>query len=457
MSRLSRALRAVVRELRAPQRRDFDAAGGGRRWEGAALINAPVTQGMAAARAIMPRARAEFENNATARNLVEVLAAATIGAGLKPISTRDPALSERHEAWADRADATDLLDLYGLQNLAALAVFRDGEIFIRLETDADDALRLRLIPAEQVDGSLHRELGDGARIVAGVEVDAAGRRVAYHVFPESPDLPFATSITPVRVPADDMLHIFRPTYAGQVRGVSALAPVLAMLRELDKTFDAQVMRQQLGAALAGFIYDQEGGTGGFDGEARGSVMDGGLEPGTLKILPPGTDVKFSNPPTIGADAIEFLRVALRCVAAGGGVTYEQLTGDYSATNYSSARAALIEFRRRIEALQHHVFARMMVRPVWRRWLTLEALAGRVALDGFARDPESWMGAKIITPGWAWVDPEKEIAAEIAAINAGLKSRREVVAGRGYDLRQLDREIAEDAATAPAAPAPEGAV
>ncbi len=334
-------------------------------------------------------------------------------------------------------------------------MFRDGEVFVRLETDRSGALRLRLIPTEQVDRALHRDLGDGARIISGVEFDGDGRRVAFHVFPDSPDLPFATALEAVGVSAEDMLHVFRPTHAGQVRGVSALAPVLTMLREFDKTMDAQVVRQQLGAALAGFIYDQEGGTGGFGGEARGSVLEGGLEPGTLKILPPGTDVRFSTPPTIGADALEFLRIVLRTGAAGGGVTYEQQTGDYSSTNYSSARAALIEFRRRIEAIQHHVIVRMFVRPVWRRWMTLEALSGRLTLTGFASDPEAFLAVKVITPGWAWVDPEKEIAAEIAAINARLKSRREGVAGRGYDLRQLDREIAEDAASAPPAPPAEG--
>jgi capsid protein len=43
----------------------------------------------------------------------------------------------------------------------------------------------------------------------------------------------------------------------------------------------------------------------------------------------------------------------------------------------------------------------------------------------------------------WVDPAKDVAAEVAAINAGLMSRRQAVAARGYDLEQLDAEIAAD--------------
>ena len=47
----------------------------------------------------------------------------------------------------------------------------------------------------------------------------------------------------------------------------------------------------------------------------------------------------------------------------------------------------------------------------------------------------------------WVDPQKDVAAEVAAINAGLMSRRQAVAARGYDLEALDAEIAADNARA----------
>jgi lambda family phage portal protein len=450
MTRLTRALAAFLAPAPAPQRRSWDAAGGGRRWKDAPTTPAPVTGGLAAAATLRARARYAYENNPHARAACEVLAAALVGSGIKAVSDR-PGIAEAFERWADSADATGMSDFQGVQYLAALAMVRDGECFARQETDDEGRTTVRLIPAEQVDASLHRDLGDGARIVAGVELDGRGRRVAYHILPESPDLPFATAITPVRVPAEDVLHLFRPTYPGQVRGLSWLAPVLVPLSELDKAMDAQIVRQQIGAMLAGFVTDQEGGAGGFEGDQSGSVLDGGLEPGTVKVLGPGQDVKFSDPPAIGAEANEFMRIVLRAVAAGVGVTFEQLTGDYSGSNYSSARAALIEFRRRIEAIQHHVIIRQFCRPVWQRWLATEALAGRIDAAGLAEDPDAFLAARWITPGWGWVDPVKEVQATVAAIDAGLMSRREAVAARGWDVAQLDREIADDAARAPARP------
>ena len=86
-------------------------------------------------------------------------------------------------------------------------------------------------------------------------------------------------------------------------------------------------------------------------DASGAAL-AGLEPGTMQILEPGEDVKFSQPADVGASYAEFLRMQFRAVAAAMGITYEMLTGDLTQVNYSSIRAGLLEFRRRCEAIQH---------------------------------------------------------------------------------------------------------
>ncbi|SHL07239.1 Phage portal protein, lambda family [Roseovarius marisflavi] len=59
------------------------------------------------------------------------------------------------------------------------------------------------IPAEMVDESLTRDLGNGGYIAAGVEFDAMGRRAAYYVQPHRPTELFPTAGEPIRVPASD--------------------------------------------------------------------------------------------------------------------------------------------------------------------------------------------------------------------------------------------------------------
>lgn len=443
-------IRTLTRTLRSIFRRSYDGAGGGRRWTGSGEMPLPLAAMGAARGPIAKRARYLVGSNALAASAVEAWVSALVGTQIKPQSAHPDAavreqLNAAWESWTDRADADGLADAYGLQALAARRMVTDGDAFAVLLSDSRGELRIRIMDAEQVDPALHRELPSGARIIAGVEFDAAGRRVAYHAFRERPGLPLAiaTPLDTVRLPAEDVCHLFNPVAPGQVRGLSWFAPVLLRLHDLDQLHDAQIMRQKVAALLAGFIVDPNATAGGFTGEMKGNVLDGGLEPGTLKVLDPGQDIRFSDPASIGAEAIDFLKLTAREIAAGLGIPYETLTGDLSGVNYSSIRAGLVEFRRRVEVLQHNVIVFQLCRPIWRRFVTLEILSDRLSAPGFEYDPEPYLSARWITPKQEWIDPAKDVQAEIAAIGAGLMSRRQAVTARGYDIEALDREMADD--------------
>lgn len=117
-----------------------------------------------------------------------------------------------------------------------------------------------------------------------------------------------------------------------------------------------------------------------------------------------------------------------------------LTGDLGQANYSSARVGLLDFRRRAEMLQKNLIEGQFLRPLWHRWMAVRELAGASPAHGPAGSPL----VRFVPPGWQWVDPKNEVEADVAAIAAGLKSREEVVAGRGRDIDELDDERARDA-------------
>ena len=102
----------------------------------------------------------------------------------------------------------------------------------------------------------------------------------------------------------------------------------------------------------------------------------------------------------------------------------------------------MEFRRRIGQLQHGVIVHQLCRAVWRRWLETAVLSG--ALDA---DPATARSVQWIPPRWDWVDPLKDIQAQVLAMEAGITSRRKVVEATGYDVEEVDRENAADAARA----------
>ena len=272
--------------------------------------------------------------------------------------------------------------------------------------------------------------------------------MAYWLYREHPfdALHPMASTEMVRVPADSVLHLFRPIRPGQLRGQPWLTQVLIKLYELDQYDDAELVRKKTAAMFAGFILKnapEDQMLGETVTDQSGTEL-ASLEPGTLQVLLPGEDIKFSTPADVGASYETFMRVQLRSIAAGMGITYEQLTGDLTGVNYSSIRAGLLEFRRRCEQFQHQVIVYQFCRPVWQRWIEAALLSGTLPKQG---DVAPYYEAKWIPPGFAWVDPLKDIKAQIMAVRAGFKSRAEVVSEQGYDAEAIDREIATDNARA----------
>lgn len=418
--------------------RSYDGASGGRRhWVRGRTPNQLQAQ-QSARFELAARARYLADNNPQAAAGVNAWVSSLVGAGVKPNSLhRSRIVREKlnlaWEAATDTFDADNVTDLYGLQAVMVRRMIIDGEAFAVMFIK-DDRLKIRLLDPEQVDKSVTRDVPGGGRIVSGVEFNKDGDRVAYHVRRHNV-LHASLSYETDRVAAADMLHLFLVETPGQVRGVSWFAPVLTRMANFDGWIDAQLTKFAVGSMLVGFINGGDGGDEPFEEEAEGIP----LEPGTIKRLPPGTsDVQFSNPPTIGMEAIEFAKMLEREIAAGLGLPAWMVSQDLSQANYGSQRGGLIEFRRRVEQIQHGALAFQVLRPLWNRWVTVEIMAGRIRANLAEAQAVKW-----ITPKQTWIDPLKDAQAEVIAISAGILSRREAVTSRGYDIEQIDAEIADD--------------
>jgi len=440
----------------------YDGVGGGRR----ALAWQVGNPGAVAALAysqneLRAKSRDLVRRNAWAAAGVEAFVSNAIGTGIKPQSmVLDLAQREAIHAlwrdWCEDADAAGRTDFYGLQALACRAMVEGGEALVRLRYRRPEdglvvGLQLQVLEPEHLPLTLNTETPLGNVIRAGIEFDRLGRRVAYHLYRSHPGdgalapMSGAGGMDTVRVSADEIVHLFRPLRPGQIRGEPWLARALVKLNELDQYDDAELVRKKTAAMFAGFITrvspeDNLMGEGLAD---AGGAAIAGLEPGTLQILEPGEDVKFSEPADVGASYAEFLRMQFRAVAAAMGITYEMLTGDLTQVNYSSIRAGLLEFRRRCEAIQHGVIVHQLCRPIWQAWMDQAVLEGTLPMPGYSRRRRAHQAVKWIPQGWQWVDPKKEFDAMLTAIRAGLMSRSEAISAFGYDAEDIDREIAAD--------------
>jgi len=365
---------------------------------------------------------------------VDSLVVGAVGAGIKPqFRAADADLKQRVQAewlaWTDQADFAGRFDFYGLQQAALKALLIDGECFLRFVLDPAQRvpLQLQLLPSEFLDAT---RIDD--RTLNGIEYDAAGHRAAYWLYRRHPaEAPDTQS---VRVPAEQVIHLYVPVQPGVERGVTWLAPIMTGLHEMRQFEEAAVVRARVAAILAGFVHTPDG---------LGPLQpDGGLpqlEPGSVVKLSPGEDIQFNEVPDF-PNYEQFVRGQLRAITAALNIPYEIAGNDVSAVTYASGRHALLEYQRHLESLQHHVLVFQLCRPVWAAW-TRAAMAAGVLPEG------DYSTVRWIAPRLQMLDSRMEVQSIIQQIRGGLLSRSEAVSAMGRDVEQIDAEIAQDNARA----------
>lgn len=443
---------------------EYEASGAGRRlgtWGTSTAGPSTVVSG--SLNSLRSRSRQLIRNNPLVDGGVDAYVANIIGSGINPRwQVNDPVLKvelqKLWDDWGDEADFSETLDFYGLQSLICRGLIDAGEIFCRLipcrpEDGLSVPLQLQILEADHLDESFSSIEENGNEIRMGIEIDARGKRVAYHFWPEHPGEAFITRrniAQRVRVPASEIIHIFRPVRAGQMRGRPWLASIIVRIHELDQYSDAELVRKKTAAMFGGFITEEMPGAGdpsawfgkkaADDAEGRDVIA---LEPGTFPMLPRGMDVKFSQPVDVGTTYDIWIKQQLREVAKGMGVTYEQLTGDLTGVNYSSIRAGLLEFRRRVGQLQQEIIIFQFCRRVAHAWMDAAVLSGAIVIPGYFPNRRIYRRIVWRPDGWPWVDPQKDQEAAKDSVRSGFTSRSKVIAERGDDIETIDREIAED--------------
>ncbi|HDR9133949.1 phage portal protein [Burkholderia vietnamiensis] len=413
------------------------------------------------------RARDAIRNDPWAKTAIARLVSNTIGNGIQahPKHPNAAVRKMQKQLWEDSCeeiDADELFDMAGVQTLAARAFFSDGEVLVRRQFRSPSEglavpLQIRLLEGDLLPMEKNEIVPGGGEIVNGVEFNADGRRVAYHLLQRHPGeygRASTANMQTVRVPADEIAHVFLALRPGQVRGVPELSTVLLRLKSLDNFDDAVLFRQEVSNLFAGFITKPPAEPGLPGDPVTGAAMeydvDGfspvvSLEPGSMQELAPGEDVKFAEPPGAGTDYGPFMRQQLMAAAASVGMPYEVLTGDLRDVSDRVLRVILNEFRRSIEQFQWNVFIHQFCRKVWRWWVDACALSGAMAMPDYYRRRREYLRVRWVPQGWPYIHPVQDVTAKRMEIRSGLASRTGAVLSRGDDPEQVDQENADDLA------------
>lgn len=252
-----------------------------------------------------------------------------------------------------------------------------------------------------------------------------------------------------------VIHQFEPDQAGATRGKSGLATVVSKVFMTNKYAAAEMQAAVLNAVLAAYIespLDHESlaeglsdskGSDGIDAynnsrldyHEKNRVTLGGVK---LPFLYPGEKIGMVDATRPNANYAEFEERALRYIAAATGQSYEQLAADYSKTNYSSVRAAMLDAWKFLSA-RRDAFGNHFCTPIFAAWLEDAVDLGVVKLPAGA--PAFWEAYAAYTqcdwigPARGWVDPTKEAEASVLRMGANISTLERESAEAGTDWRR----------------------
>lgn len=418
------------------------------------------------------RSRDLNRNDPTASGITNTVVTNVIGTGIRPQSRIDKKslnisddearefqkVSERvWERWVPYADAGNRMDFYEIEALVDRQILENGEaILLPLmieEVGRPYKLAFDIIESDRLDTPFDKK-GDKA-IRHGVQIGDRGQPLAYYIKKTHPgDVALSKKwvsddfIKYAAVNAagrKNILHLYYVLRPGQTRGVPFFAPVLSYFKNFADYLEAEIVTARIAACFSLFIKKEDPAGAALarttNTNTKGQRIEE-LEPGIVEYLAPGESIETLNPNRQGGPFDQFTDRILRLICAALNLPYEIVAKDFSKTNYSSARAALLEARRYFKMRQEWL-AKKLCQAAWEMLIEEAFLKGELTAATFYKQRDDWLRAKWITPGWAWVDPVKEVEASTLAVKSGLSTLAEEAASQGRDwednLEQIARE------------------
>jgi len=413
------------------------------------------------------RSRDSFHNNDFVRRYISLVRANVVGPRGIILQSRVKDLDGTpdyyvdnaiEEAWADwsrreNCDATGKLSWKELQWQAITSAAVDGEVLVRLVRGRQAGkygLQVQHLDPELLDPSYFAEAKGGNRIRMGIEFDAMMRPAAYHLrdYVGGQYSYLANNGREyIRIPAGEMVHAFIPDQVGQSRGYPWMSTAMLRLKMLDGYFEAAITAARAGAAKMGFITSADGASYvGDDTDADGATISE-IEAGVIEQLQDGQEFQAFDPKYPHEQFPEFVKSCLRSIAGSLGVSYSGLSNDLEGVNYSSIRTGVLDEREEWKSKQEWFIA-AYCRPIYEAWLKMALTTGQLKVAGQplkASREDKYRQVYWQARRWSWVDPAKDMAANIDAINNNITTISAVIRDQGHDPEDVFVERAAERA------------
>ncbi len=285
--------------------------------------------------------------------------------------------------------------------------------------------------------------------MSGIETDAHDRVVAYWMLDHHPKdyiLRGNTDFTPKRVEAEQVLHVYMQERFSDCRGYPWGASALNVTERYRTYDDVELERKIMSSSKGGYFKkpryagDEEDP---FDPEQDLSEAFIPMSPGEYVQVPEGWDIQETTPAASDTNYEVYKREQLSglAVAFGFAVELVSMNWRYLASD-RQYRALMLEVVRLIESIQYHMMVFQFCQPIWERFVS-EAFANGLWKPEEGKDLEDYFDVEWITPKRGYIHPVQDVTAVMAAISAGLDSRKRAVGAIGEDVEDIDDENAED--------------
>lgn len=378
-----------------------------------------------------------------------------IGSGFQiqsktPKSELNKELERLWKKWC-KARNCDVTGQQSLNQMLRMAVVRKkvdgGVLFVKRYTkDGMIPFSLQMIEVDELDNSQIVPNESANRVVGGIEYNEYNRPVGYWIKQYAID---GYTIADTKyIKADDVIFYFSKKRPSQIREMSDMAQTATRIRDVNEFMTAVSVKQRIEACLSVFIKKQLpvsglGRSGTPASSDRFSYDGKTLTPGMIKELNAGDDVEVVNPTGQSADATSFVKLQQRLVGAGQGLSYEATSRDMSETNYASARQGAIEDEMTFQEEKEMILS--ILDEIYETFVIsciMSGVATKVTVKQFWEKKDDFLSHEWIQPPKKWIDPQKESGAMKTAMNAGVKTYKQICAENGVDWRtQLD-DIAE---------------
>ncbi|MTH60664.1 phage portal protein [Paracoccus litorisediminis] len=376
-------------------------------------------------------------------------------------TTANDAIEAAWDEWCrgENCDVSGKRSFRLLQGVAATGAARDGEFMFREIWGADAGswgYALQALDPQRCPLDYDEERRpDGSFIRHGIEFNRYGRPLAYlftTTDEQEADYIYGGRAFQ-RIPAREIIHGFVEDFTGQKRGLPWAATALWRMRMLSGFENSALVNARVAASKGGFFQWREN-CGPEHDEEEDLTME--AEPGVFQELPAGIEFKEWNPQYPNGEFAAFVKASLRGISTGLGVAYNNLANDLEGVNFSSIRQGALDEREHWKDLQEWLIEAMIDR-VYRNWLRVALLAGRIRVAGRplrAEGLEKYQAVAWQARRWAWIDPRADVAAAVEMKNNLMGSFGQFIRDQGRDPQSVWREVAEDIAQMRAAGIPE---